>query len=274
LRIDGDRGFGHYIGHIAIDHAVEQASESGVSVVAVHGSNHFGVGAYFVERAARRQMLCIATSNSIAKVAPTGGAVPVFGTNPFAFGVPRENADPVILDMATSATSGGSIIMARERQEQLPEGVVVDRDGRFITDPLLADQGVLLPFGGPKGSGLAFMVEVLSGVVAGAVLSHKVRSMFNDFSGNGDNGHCFIVIDPSRFVPLKQYYGELERLIALMKSSAVSPGSTVFLPGERRWHIMRQHLRSGIPIDPELADVLLGLAAETKIEPPTGLAQN
>jgi LDH2 family malate/lactate/ureidoglycolate dehydrogenase len=271
LRIDGDGGFGHYLGHLAVEQAVSQARSSGVSVATVRNSNHFGTAGYYVDKAANSEMLGIAVSNSIAKVAPAGGVAPVFGTNPFAFAAPRKNARPILLDMATSAVSGGSVIRARQKNEKLPEGVLVDRDGKYITDAALADDGVMLPFGGAKGAGLSLLVELLSGVIADAKLSTEVRSMFNDFSGNGDNGHCFIVIDIGKLLPIDEYYERIEQLVAIMKSSAVSTGDDVRLPGESRWKIMEKRLADGVPLESELVTELVDLAAAANVELPGAL---
>ena len=270
-RIDGDGGFGHYIGHIAIEQAISQARNSGVSVVTVHKSNHFGAAGYYVGKAANNEMLGIVVSNSIAKVAPAGGVTPVFGTNPIAFAVPRRNARPILFDMATSAVSGGSVIRAREQQERLPGGVLVDRDGNFIIDASLADDGVMLPFGGAKGAGLSLLVELLSSVIADASLSTEVRSMFSDFSGNGDNGHCFIVIDIGRLLPMDKYYRRVEQLVAIIKSSAASIGEDVRLPGELRWKTMDERLATGVPLELDLVRKLRELAATANVELPGAL---
>lgn len=270
-RIDGDSGFGHYIGHVAVEQAISQARDSGVSMVTVHSSNHFGTAGYYVDKVASSEMLGIVVSNSIAKVAPAGGVAPVFGTNPFAFTVPRKNARPILLDMATSAVSGGSIIRAREQQQRLPEGVLVDRSGDFITDASLADDGVMLPFGGAKGAGLSLLVELLSGVIAGASLSTEVRSMFNDFSGNGNNGHCIIAIDIGKLLPMDDYYKRIEQLVEIIKSSAASTGEEVRLPGEKRWEIMDERLSTGVPLELDLLGKLRELAATANVELPDAL---
>lgn len=269
--IDGDGGFGHYIGHIAIEQAISQARNSGVSFVTVHGSNHFGAAGYYVDKAAKSEMLGIVVSNSIAKVAPAGGVTPVFGTNPIALAVPRHNAKPILLDMATSAVSGGSVIRARENQEQLPEGVLVDHNGNFITDASRADDGVMLPFGGAKGAGLALFIELLSSVIAGASFSTQVRSMFNDFSGNGNNGHCFIVIDIGRLLPMDMYYSRVEQLVATIKSSAGPTGEDVRLPGELRWKTMNERLVTGVPLELDLVRQLQELATTANVDLPSAL---
>lgn len=260
--LDGDSGFGHYVGHIAMQKAIELAGETGVGLITARHSNHFGTGAYFVDLAAQQGMLGIATSNSIAKLAPFGGVAPVFGTNPLAIGAPRGNGQAIILDMATAAVSGASVIRAAESGETLPEGVLVDRQGQPMTDPTRADEGAMLPFGGAKGAGLAFIVELLSGVITGAALSSGVRSMFNNFSGNGDNGHCFIAIDLKRLMPMETYYVQLEALVAQMKAASPEGGPEVRLPGESRWRIMEECAAEGVKLDAKMIAALETLADE------------
>jgi LDH2 family malate/lactate/ureidoglycolate dehydrogenase len=258
--MDGDSGFGHVVGHYAMEKAIEMAAETGVGVVTAKHSNHFGTGGYFVDLAAQRGMLGIATSNSIAKLAPFGGVAPVFGTNPLALGVPRGNGQGIILDMATAAVSGASVIRAAENGETLPEGVLVDRQGNPMTDATRADEGAMLPFGGAKGAGLAFFVELLSGVISGAALSTGVRSMFNNFTGNGDNGHCFIAIDLSKLMPLEIYYARLEDLVAQMKAASPEGGPELRLPGESRWRIMAECAAEGVKLDDKMLAALQVLA--------------
>lgn len=266
--INGDSGFGHYLGHFGMQQAITLAKESGAGIATVSHSNHFGTGAYFVNLAAREGMLGIATSNSIAKLAPAGGRAPVFGTNPIAFGVPRSHARPIIIDMSTAATSGASVIQAAEKGETLPEGILIDREGRPIVDPAKASEGVMLPFGGAKGSGLAFMVELLSGVITGAALSSQVRSMFSDFSGNGDNGHCFIAVDLKKILPMDIYSSQLEALIDQMRASSPQDGPQVRLPGELRWQTLERQTQEGITLETHIIEELIRLADQFNMPPP------
>ena len=269
-KLDGGGGFGHVVGHLGMQKAIELAGESGVGVIAARNSNHFGTGGYFVDLAARRGMLGIATSNSIAKLAPFGGVAPVFGTNPLAIGAPRGNGEPIILDMATAAVSGASVIRAAQNGETLPEGILVDRQGLPMTDPTKAGEGAMLPFGGAKGAGLVFFVELLSAVISGAALSSGVRSMFNDFSGNGDNGHCFIAIDLARLLPMDSYYARLEELVGQVK--AASPdGGEVRLPGESRWRIMAESAAHGVRLDAKMIAELQQLAEQHGVALPAPL---
>lgn len=270
--IDGNDGFGQVVGRLATEVAVERAQEAGVGIVTARRSNHFGAAGYLAEIAARSGMLAVVTSNSIAKVAPFGGARPVFGTNPIAVAVPRPGSFPIVLDMATAAASGASVIQAAENGEDLDEGILVDGFGRSVTDPGKASDSTMLTFGGAKGSGIALLVEVLSSVLAGAALSSGVRSMFGDFSGNGDNGHCVIAVDIGRFTPPAVFADQLEHLVVEIRQSAPVDGQEVLLPGERTAHATQRQLRDGVVIDRQAFASLRSVADRTGIELPAGAA--
>ena len=247
--IDGHHGFGHYVGSVAVREAMSLATDAGIGLVTVRNSNHFGAAGYFVDLAARARMLAIATSNSVAKLAPYGGVKPVFGTNPIAIGIPRAAELPIVVDMATAAASGGSVLWAAERRESIAEGIVVDADGQPITDPRRARQGVMLPFGGAKGSSLALFVEVLAAVLAQGALSTEVRSMFDDYTGQARVAHCFLVIDVGRLVAFDDYASRLEQLVVQMLGASAVGGPDVRLPGDERWIALRESEQLGVEID-------------------------
>src|SRR5690606_18817031 len=119
--LDGDRGLGHYVGHLGMEEAVARARRFGVGVIGVRNSNHFGTGAYYVQRAARAGMIGLAVSNSLAKVAAHGGARAVFGTNPFAFAAPGRDGRSVLLDMASAAVCGAQLMRRGQTDSRLSE---------------------------------------------------------------------------------------------------------------------------------------------------------
>jgi ureidoglycolate dehydrogenase (NAD+) len=214
-------------------------------VVGVRNSNFFGAGAYYVNMAADAGMIGLAMSNSFPKVVAHGGLKPVLGTNPFAFGAPRKDGDHLLFDMATSALAGSTVREHMDKGTPLPEGLAIDQDGNPITDPAKVAAGALLPFGGPKGFGLALMVELLAGVLTGAGIGDGVASMYNDFTRNGGNGHALIALDVSRWMPMEDYFTRFEGLVTLLKAS----GENVLLPGEVRWQHWRDAEAHGIEVD-------------------------
>lgn len=251
--MDGDQGLGHFVGYEAMSCAIGKAEKFGIGAVGVHNSNHFGTGAYFVQLAAERNMLGLAFSNSVAKVAAHGGTKPVFGTNPIAFGAPGRDGKHMLLDMSTSAVCGSQVLKYAEAGLPLPEGIAVDAMGDTITDARELDNGTLLPFGGAKGYGIALMIEILSAALTGAAFSTKVNSMFNNFSGSGRNGHFFIAIDLCQMISPKAFSERLEMLFSMIRGSGNAAGD-VHIPGETRWALYRENMTRGIPLDaPTLA---------------------
>ena len=264
--MDADNAFGQYAGTLAMERAIALAGETGTGVVAVRNSNFFGTGAWFVNLAASRGMLGIAMSNAFPKVAAHGGTLPVFGTNPFAFGAPRRHGEPLMVDMATSGLAGSTVRQHRREGTDLPEGLAVNADGTPLTDPDALGAGALLPFGGAKGYGLALMVEILAGVLTGAGVSRGVSSMYEDVAHGGDNGHLMIAIDIARFLPLETYHDRLEGLIASIRSSAGA--GEVLLPGELRWRTFRDSERDGVALSPDAIEALETAARDTGVAVP------
>ena len=262
--LDGDEGLGHYVGHRAMLVAIDRAAEFGIGAVGVYNSNHFGTAAWFVQQAARRNMIGLAFSNSLAKVAAHGGVRAVFGTNPFAFAVPRRHGDSLLLDMATAASSGSQVMKYAEAGMPLPEGIAVDGEGRPIRDPDAVGKGALLAFGGAKGYGLALMVEILSAALTGAMFSTGINSMFTNFSESGKNGHFFLAIDVARFMEPALFLERLESLLETVRGSG-RPGESVLIPGEMRWRHYHENLQRGVPLDDATVDALESLAHDHRV---------
>lgn len=246
-RIDADAGFGHHSGKLGVDRACALAAETGVGVAGVRNSNFFGAGAYYVQLAADRGMIGLAVSNSFPKVAAHGGSAPVLGTNPLSFSAPRSGGRSILLDMSTAAMAGSSVREAIAKGELLEPGLAIDAGGAPIRDPALAASGTLLPAGGPKGFGLAILVELLSGVLTGAGVSSEVASMYADLDRPGNNGHLFVAIDIARWMPLEQFVQRVEALTAGLTAPAGS--GPVRLPGDERWEEYARSEREGILIE-------------------------
>jgi LDH2 family malate/lactate/ureidoglycolate dehydrogenase len=244
-RLDGDGGFGYAAAELAMREAIAMARDTGIGAVGVTNSNFFGAGAYYVNLAADAGMTGLAMSNSFPKAAAHGGLHPVLGTNPFAFGAPRTNGEHLLFDMATSALAGSTVREHIAMGTPLPVGLAIDARGQPITDPARVDEGALLPFGGAKGFGLALLVEILAGVIAGAGIGNGVASMYNDFTRHGDNGHFMLALDIARFMPLEDYHARFEALVAMLKAS----GGDVLLPGEVRWQNWRDAVAHGVEVE-------------------------
>lgn len=264
--LNADNGFGYYAGDLATQHAVDLARESGIGIVGVKHSNFFGTGAYFASQAADQGMLSLVMSNSFPKVVAHGGSSAVLGTNPFAFGAPRQNGDHLLVDFATSSLAGSTVREYLSKGEALPQGLAVRPDGQPETDPAKIGEAALLPFGGAKGYGLSMMVEMLSGILSGAGFSDGVKSTYSNFAESSDNGHCVIAINVEKFMPLVDFFARFESFIALLKAS--SSEKEVLLPGEIRWANFKANSESGLDIPQKVRAELAALSAEFNISTP------
>lgn len=265
-RLDGDAGFGQHVAEVGMRRAIDLARDHGIGVIGVRNSNFFGTGAYFVHIAAESGMIALAMSNSFPKVVAHGGIKPVFGTNPFAFGAPRRAGRSLLVDMATSALAGSTVREHQRAGTPLPEGLAIDGEGKPVTDPDRLADGALLPFGGPKGAALALLVEVLSGIITGAGVSHGVASMYSDFTRSGNNGHFLVALDIARWMPLETFFERLESLVKTLTESG--PDGQVRLPGEIRWRNYDDNLANGLRVDGKVREQLDELARPHAIPVP------
>lgn len=209
-------------------------------------------------------MVGLVASNSFPRVAAHGGTLPVLGTNPIAFAVPLSDGTSMILDMASSTTAGGFVTKASEQGQSLPEGVAIERDGSPLTDPNRIGEGAMLPLGGAKGFGLGLMVEILSGVLTGAGISHGVKSQYKDFDNPGDSGHFLLAMDISAWMDTATYHSRMDELISAVKTSG-----DVRLPGEARFEELRlSEERGGVELDPKTVAALQEVATRYGISPP------
>jgi LDH2 family malate/lactate/ureidoglycolate dehydrogenase len=246
---DGGNNVGMLVLHYAARAAIERAAARGVVIVGVTNSWMSGRSAYFVEMIAKADLVGIHTAASARSVAPSGGSRPALGTNPVAFGMPSSRG-PIVFDMGTSAFMGTDLAYRERLGQLLPEGVAVDSAGQPTRDPTLARLGALLPFGGYKGFGLAFIVQAL-GVLAGSALDP-----------GADDGYLFVVLKPDLLVGLDNFKRQVSELIDRIKATPRQPGvSEIRLPGERAFRSRQQALHDGIEIDRAVYDALGALQA-------------
>jgi LDH2 family malate/lactate/ureidoglycolate dehydrogenase len=243
---------GNNVGMLAIYHAakatIAKAKAHGIALVGVTNTWMSGRNAYFVEMIARAGYVAIHTASSGGAVAPLGGVKPILGTNPIAFAIPTEEG-PLILDMGTSAFMATELQLRVRRNEALPEGVAIDRDGRPTTDPAAAQAGALLPFAGYKGFGLGLIVQAL-GVLGGAGMVEGAV-----------DGYLFIAFRPDLLIPLEQCRHEVSALIERVKAVPRAPGvAEIRIPGENSARNREWLLREGLDIDQLVYDELHRLA--------------
>jgi L-2-hydroxycarboxylate dehydrogenase (NAD+) len=268
--IDGDHGMGHLVMAQAAQAAVAMAREAGVAWVGTRNSNHAGCAGIYAEIPLRAGMIGIMAAVANANHMPIwGGAETLLGTNPVAFAIPAGEEAPVVLDIATTVVSYGTIKAYALQGRELPEGWMVDRNtGDPLTDPRRAGDGLLLPLGGHKGSGLALVLGLLGGVLNGAAFGRDVVDFNADLTSRTNTGQFIVALDVARFIPLKAFTAEVDRHLRDLKDAKVLPGfDAIRLPGERRRRCQIERARDGVPILPEVLAQLDRLAEETAIAP-------
>jgi LDH2 family malate/lactate/ureidoglycolate dehydrogenase len=273
MLLDADNGLGMVTGQFAMDRAIELATTVGVGVVSVRNSNHSGMLAVHVLRAAAAGMVGYFTSNGAAIMAPWGGAEPRLSNGPFAWALPRgEGHRPMVADMAASAAARGKIRqIAAEGGGVIPAGWALDGEGRPTTDAQAAMGGVVLPMAGHKGYGIAMINEALSAVLAGASLATETpRGFLADGATVLDSwriGHLAIALDPAAFVGRESFADGMERLIDSVRDTRLAEGSTeILLPGEPEWRRRDENLREGVPLKAGALRSLDEFATEYGIE--------
>ena len=245
--VDADNSIGFIAADIGIKQAIKNAKKTGIGLVAVKRSGHYGLSSFYAEQAVKNNLLVFCFTNAPAALAPYGAKKSLFGTNPICFGVPTGKT-PFILDASTSMINRGKIRRASKLGKKIPYGVALDKFGNITTDANKALRGTQLPIASFKGSGLAWMVDILSGVLTGSSHSGKTKDPFDDFSGPQNMGHLFITINPKIFVG-KNFLKEMKINISRIKKLPKAKGfSSILYPGERKNKTYRKNLNKDISI--------------------------
>ncbi len=247
--LDGDNGQGQVVGMRAVNEATKMAKEKGTGFVGVNNSNHFGTAAFFAMEIMKKDQIGLVFSNAPSTMVPFGGAKPFFGTNPLAVTIPTEKELPIVIDMATSVVAQGKIILADKEGKDIPEGWAVDKDGNPTKDTKAALAGAVLPLGGPKGSALALLVDILSGVLTGAFWGPHLNNMWTDFENPQNVGHFIGAINIAGLMPVNIFKERVDQIIREIKNVPPAPGfDEVFLPGEIENNTKEERLEKGIPL--------------------------
>ena len=268
--VDGGDGIGHLVMTYAMNLAIEMARETGVGWVGARNSNHAGAAGIYPEMALAHGMVGIyAAVSTINHMAPWGGAEPLMGTNPIAFAIPAGKEAPIVFDIATSLSSFGNIRMRQLSGEPLEEGWVVhSKTGEPILDPNKAHEGVLLPIGGHKGSGLALMIGLLAGVLNGAAFGRDVIESQAHGSDPTNTGQFVVALDVSRFIAPELFAAEMDRHLNDLRSSPKLPGfDAIRIPGEDRRRRRVDRSANGVSLPAGQIKQLDDLASKLKIEP-------
>lgn len=251
--LDGDNGFGFVVGTRAIAEAMAIAREFGIGIVAAKRSTHFGMAACYVLPALEAGFISMVFSNASRAMPPWGGREALLGTNPFAAGAPAGKEMPFLLDMSPAVAARGKIRRAARRGEKIPPGYALDKHGRSTTDPDVAlDGGVVLPIGGPKGSGISMLMDIMGGVLSGAASGGDVGSQFLDFDRTQNVGHFFLAMKPDLFVSQNEYRASMDKLVARVHGNPRADGvAEIMMPGEIESRLEAERRRTGVPYGPK-----------------------
>jgi L-2-hydroxycarboxylate dehydrogenase (NAD+) len=255
----GDRGLGPVVAKQATKLVLSKAKSYGIGLVSVRKASHIGILQYYSEQLAENGVIGIVMTNTESGVAPFGSRQQILGTNPLTIAVPGKGK-PYLVDMSTSVVARGKIVNALERGESIPEGWAVDKDGNPTTDPAAALEGALLPAGGPKGSGLAIMIDLLTGALAGGCVGTDVGGTMNT-DQEITKGDMFMAIDPGAVGPFDRYVECVEELARQVHGSEPAPGvKKVLMPGEFERAAKAERLKKGIPVPTDLLAAVKKLA--------------
>ncbi|MHA2406802.1 MAG: Ldh family oxidoreductase [Candidatus Ranarchaeia archaeon] len=269
--VDGNNGMGMVIAEKAMSLCIKKAKNFGMGMVAVRNSTHFGIAGYYTEMAVKNGMIGICGTNARPSMAPTFSVEPMLGTNPLSFAFPTDEDFPFSLDCATSIIQRGKIELLAREEKELPNGVIITRDGSSSVNPeqvlqdLLSGNAALLPLGGAgestagyKGYGYATVVEILSA---------SLQSGYFLKSINGVNlGHFFIAIDVSAFTELvdfKKRTGDILR--SLRSAKKAKDEERIYTAGEKEYLISQHRKRKGIPINPSVQKELIEMKNELNL---------
>ena len=265
--INGDNALGHLVMNRAVELAIEKVKQHSVCWIGSHYGNHSGAASVYVRKLAEQGYIGIYMAVGNANhMAPWGGIDLLLSTNPIAIAVPAGDCPMVLLDIATTVAAYGKVKVAAQKGESIPEGWMIDRQGKPITDPKKSSEGSLLPIGGYKGYGLAVMI----GLLAGALNNAAVGKGTIDFNAHHDlvtnTGQTIIAVDPSAFGDKEAFIRRVIDLVDDLKGSGTLPGvKEIRVPGEGAANTMAERRKRGIPLSPELQEALNGCAQECGI---------
>ncbi len=260
--LNANHGLGQVAGIRGMEMAMISAKQFGIGICGIFNSNHFGALGYFTELASKSEMIGLAITNTFPIMAPLGGKEKVIGNNPFAISVPRPRDFPITYDVATSTVAYGKIMVAQREGKKIPFGWALDGEGNPTDNPdeVILRNGSLTPFEKHKGYGLAFVLEILAGVLTGASFGRQIHSMFDlkEFAGLG---HLMMAIDIEHFMELENFYDRLERFVHGIKFSGLAKGAEeILIPGELEYKNKRINRERGLGYDLSLIEEINILA--------------
>ena len=266
--VNGDNAQGHLVMKYCAERAIQKAKKSGVAWVGAHHSNHAGPANLYAKLPLAHDMigLYVAVGNA-NHLPPWGGTAMLLSTNPIAVAVPALEEPAVVLDMATTVAAYGKVKTAAQQGQEMPVGWMITKDGEPLIDPTRADEGFLLPIGGPKGSGLSLVFGLLAGVLNGAAFGRDVVDFNADFQTATNTGQFIVAIDIAAFGDANSFKRRVDDAIRAIKSSPTLPGfEEVLLPGENSFRKREDYQVNGIPLSNALHEGLDNLAENLGIK--------
>tara|TARA_Y100000992_G_scaffold299358_1_gene266022 strand:+ start:336 stop:1340 length:1005 start_codon:yes stop_codon:yes gene_type:complete len=243
--IDANNSIGFVAGDVGIKEVIKSAKKTGIGLVAIKNSGHYGLSGYYAEQAVKKNLIVFCFTNAPPAIAPHGAKKSLFGTNPICFGAPTASKIPFILDTSVSVINRGKIRVAARSGKKIPEGVALDKLGKPTRDAIKALEGVQLPIAGFRGSGLAWMVDILSGVLTGGNHAGKVKDPFDDFTGPQNIGHLFIAFKSNLFQ--KNYNQRIKDNINIIKKlPKIKSIKEIMYPGQNKFNRYKQNFRKEI----------------------------
>jgi (2R)-3-sulfolactate dehydrogenase (NADP+) len=253
LRVDARNGYAFPALALAIDKLSTMTDRTGVAAAAVTRSHHCGAAGYHVEALANRGLLGLLFANTPKAIAPWGGKMGVFGTNPIAFAAPRVGKDPLVIDLSLSRVARGKILIAQQKGERIPEGWALDQEGQNTSDPVAAMAGTMIPMGEAKGAALVLMVEILSAALTAANFGYEASSFFTAAGPPPSVGQFLVAFDPAPFSG-GEFENRLESLI-----TAILTQNGCRLPGDRRLKLRRKAEMEGIVLTARQEEQIMSL---------------
>ena len=258
-QIDANNSIGFVAADIGIKQTIINAKKTGIGLVGIKNSGHYGLSGYYAEQAVKKNLIVFCFTNAPPAIAPHGAKKSLFGTNPICFGSPTSSKVPFILDTSVSMINRGKIRVAAKTGKKIPRGVALDKNGQPTIDAMKALAGVQLPIAGFRGSGLAWMVDILSGVVTGGNHGGKVKDPFDDFTGPQNIGHLFIAMKTNLFV--RNYKDRIKENIKRIKKLPKIKGiKEILYPGQNKFLRYKQNIKKEIKIPKNIKeemDILL-----------------
>jgi L-2-hydroxycarboxylate dehydrogenase (NAD+) len=272
LLVDAGNGLGHPAAKRTMERIIAKAEQTGAAFGAVRNSNHYGIAGYYAMLALDRDMIGIASTNSVRYGAPTFGKEVLLGTNPLAFAIPAKNEPAFVLDFATTTVPKGKLEVYSRKEKPLNPGWAIDAEGHETLDPATALKGALLPLGGygvdnggHKGYGLGLLVDILCGVLSGGAFGNDLP-LPSDPPMPGKISHFFAAFKIDGFRDPEQFKADMDKELRAFKDSAKAPGcDRIYVAGEIEYEKTIEHRRSGVPVHVKVWNGLEKLAGELGI---------